>query len=183
MQALRLARPALARRTANVAAVRRISATATQASAAAIHPTTNASAVPLSNVEAQWERLSPEEQLTVHQQLETIQKRDWKTLSIDEKKAGPYFFDERAPEKTIPTRNLAFFRLANRMFLRAQLTTLPSALMALALPSLRLVKSRKSSSERPLVSLLVFSLSTELAPRVSHFLLLTAIVESQFLWL
>ena len=88
MQALRLARPALARRTANVAAVRRISATATQASAAAIHPTTNASAVPLSNVEAQWERLSPEEQLTVHQQLEELQKKDWKTLSVDEKKAG-----------------------------------------------------------------------------------------------
>ena len=91
MQALRLARPALARRTANVAAVRRISATATQASAAAIHPTTNASAVPLSNVEAQWERLSPEEQLTVHQQLEELQKKDWKTLSIDEKKAGAFF--------------------------------------------------------------------------------------------
>ena len=110
MQALRLARPALARRTANVAAVRRISATATQASAAAIHPTTNASAVPLSNVEAQWERLSAEEQLTVHQQLEEIQKKDWKALSIDEKKAGAFFSGfAHLPQRSrirVPTRLL-----------------------------------------------------------------------------
>ena len=44
--------------------------------------------VPLSNVEAQWEKLSPEEQVAVHQQLEQIQKKDWKELSLDEKKAG-----------------------------------------------------------------------------------------------
>ncbi|OBZ65728.1 Cytochrome c oxidase polypeptide 5, mitochondrial [Grifola frondosa] len=35
--------------------------------------------IPLHNVEAQWERLSADEQLTVHQQLEEIQKKDWKT--------------------------------------------------------------------------------------------------------
>ncbi|KAL6301828.1 COX4, subunit IV of cytochrome c oxidase, partial [Sparassis latifolia] len=46
--------------------------------------------VPLSNVEAQWERLSSDEQLVIHQQLEEIQKKDWKTLSIDEKKAAYY---------------------------------------------------------------------------------------------
>ncbi|KAI0819046.1 cytochrome c oxidase subunit IV family [Irpex lacteus] len=74
MQALRLARPRLALRTANVGSARWIAATANQASAAA----------------AQWERLSPEEQLTVHQQLEEIQKKDWTTLSIDEKKAAYY---------------------------------------------------------------------------------------------
>lgn len=44
--------------------------------------------IPLSNVEAQWEKLTADEQLTVHQQLEELQKRDWKTLSLDEKKAG-----------------------------------------------------------------------------------------------
>ena len=44
--------------------------------------------VPLSNVEAMWDRLSADEQLVIHQQLEEIQKKDWKTLSIDEKKAG-----------------------------------------------------------------------------------------------
>ena len=44
--------------------------------------------IPLSNVEAMWERLSADEQLVIHQQLEEIQKKDWKTLSVDEKKAG-----------------------------------------------------------------------------------------------
>ncbi|CAE6414993.1 Cytochrome c oxidase polypeptide 5, mitochondrial OS=Neurospora crassa (strain ATCC 24698 / 74-OR23-1A / CBS 708,71 / DSM 1257 / FGSC 987) GN=cya-4 PE=3 SV=2 [Rhizoctonia solani AG-1 IB] len=48
------------------------------------------SAVSLANVEAQWERLSSEEQVEVHRELEALQKRDWKTLSIDEKKAA-YF--------------------------------------------------------------------------------------------
>jgi len=46
--------------------------------------------IPLSNVEAQWEKLSTDEQLTVHQQLEEIQKKDWKTLSLTEKKAAYY---------------------------------------------------------------------------------------------
>ena len=50
----------------------------------------NDAVIPLSNVEAQWEKLTADEQLTVHQQLEELQKRDWKTLSLDEKKAGVY---------------------------------------------------------------------------------------------
>ena len=50
--------------------------------------TSSGAAIPLSNVEAQWEKLTPEEQVTVHQQLEELQKKDWKELSIDEKKAG-----------------------------------------------------------------------------------------------
>lgn len=90
MQALRLARPTLALpRTARLGGVRAIAATAHHGAAASA-PSTAAtgSVIPLSNVEAQWERLSQEEQLAVHQQLEEIQKRDWKTLSIDEKKAG-----------------------------------------------------------------------------------------------
>ena len=76
----------LARTRARVALSRRCMATA------AVHPgaaaSSSSAAIPLSNVEAQWEKLSPEEQLSVHQQLEQIQKKDWKTLSIDEKKAG-----------------------------------------------------------------------------------------------
>lgn len=56
------------------------------------------SAVPLANVEAQWNSLSAEEQVDVHRELEELQKRDWKTLSLDEKKAGelvpdPYLLD------------------------------------------------------------------------------------------
>ncbi|KAI8982810.1 cytochrome c oxidase subunit IV family [Trametes punicea] len=37
-----------------------------------------------------WERLSADEQAVIHQKLEEIQKRDWKTLSLDEKKAAYY---------------------------------------------------------------------------------------------
>jgi len=48
------------------------------------------SVIPLSNVEAQWEKLNSEEQLTVHRQIEQLQKKDWKELSIDEKKAAYY---------------------------------------------------------------------------------------------
>jgi cytochrome c oxidase subunit 4 len=96
MQALRLARPRLALRAVNnVGTVRTIAATANSSAEPAGSSTSTpaaASVIPLSNVEAQWEHLSPEEQLTVHQQLEEIQKRDWKTLSIDEKKAGALHF-------------------------------------------------------------------------------------------
>ena|ERR1700761_4612270 len=49
------------------------------------------SPIPLANVEAQWERLTAEEQLTVHRQLEDLQKKDWKQLTLDEKKAGASF--------------------------------------------------------------------------------------------
>ncbi len=44
--------------------------------------------IPLSNVEAQWEKLSSEERSSVHDQLEVLMKKNWKELSIDEKKAG-----------------------------------------------------------------------------------------------
>lgn len=91
MQALRLARPRVALRTVNVVGARGIAATANQAHAASAPSTSSASVIPLSNVEAQWDRLSSEEQLAVHQQLEEVQKKDWKTLSLDEKKAGAYF--------------------------------------------------------------------------------------------
>ena len=44
--------------------------------------------IPVSNIEAQWEQLSQQEQLEVYEALLDAQKRDWKTLSLDEKKAG-----------------------------------------------------------------------------------------------
>ncbi|KAH9980815.1 COX4, subunit IV of cytochrome c oxidase [Lactifluus volemus] len=76
--------------------LRRGLATATHPTS--IHPTpvtshataAAASAIPLSNVEAQWSSLSPTEQTVVHQQLEELQRRDWKTLSLSEKKAAYY---------------------------------------------------------------------------------------------
>ncbi|EKM55091.1 uncharacterized protein PHACADRAFT_255463 [Phanerochaete carnosa HHB-10118-sp] len=97
MQALRLARPRVSLRTG----VRTVTAAANSSAAhAAPQTTTAASAIPLSNVEAQWERLSSEEQLAVHQQLEEVQKRDWKMLSIDEKKAAYYVaFGPHGPRK------------------------------------------------------------------------------------
>jgi hypothetical protein len=42
----------------------------------------------LANIEASWKSLPAEEQFEVYQQLEELQKRDWKELSVDEKKAG-----------------------------------------------------------------------------------------------
>jgi cytochrome c oxidase subunit 4 len=51
-----------------------------------------ASAIPLSNVEAQWATLSTSEQAAVHQQLEALQQKDWKVLSLAEKKAGACLF-------------------------------------------------------------------------------------------
>ncbi|KAG2052763.1 COX4, subunit IV of cytochrome c oxidase [Suillus hirtellus] len=80
MQAIRLARPRVSlRRLATIAQV----------------PTSGpssvtASVIPLSNVEAQWENISKSEQAVVHRQLEELQKKDWKTLSLDEKKAAYY---------------------------------------------------------------------------------------------
>jgi hypothetical protein len=52
------------------------------------HVTASTSAIPLSNVEAQWATLNPTEQTAVHQQLEELQRKDWKSLSLAEKKAG-----------------------------------------------------------------------------------------------
>jgi hypothetical protein len=42
----------------------------------------------LANIEASWKSLPAEEQYEVYHQLEEIQKKDWKELTIDEKKAG-----------------------------------------------------------------------------------------------
>lgn len=49
---------------------------------------TNASAPLLANIEASWKSLPAEEQYEVYQQLEELQKKDWKELTVDEKKAG-----------------------------------------------------------------------------------------------
>lgn len=84
MHALRLARStAPLRRSA-----RCLATTANPSHVTSSTSSSSQSVIPLSNVEAQWESMTSEEQLTVHQQLEQLQKRDWKELSIDEKKAG-----------------------------------------------------------------------------------------------
>ncbi|GFZ43738.1 hypothetical protein JCM24511_01458 [Saitozyma sp. JCM 24511] len=50
----------------------------------------NESAPILANIEASWKNLPSEEQYEVYQQLEELQKKDWKELTVDEKKAA-YF--------------------------------------------------------------------------------------------
>ena len=90
MQALRLARtsafrPALVaqRRCLTTATVNHVD-TPASASSARVVP------IPLSNVEAQWERLTSDEKVAVHDQLELLQQKDWKELSLDEKKTSAY---------------------------------------------------------------------------------------------
>ncbi|BEI96953.1 hypothetical protein CcaverHIS631_0205420 [Cutaneotrichosporon cavernicola] len=50
----------------------------------------NSSAPLLGNIEASWSSLPAAEQAEVYQALEEIQKKDWKELTVDEKKAA-YF--------------------------------------------------------------------------------------------
>jgi len=91
MQALRLARIAtrparrcLATATANHAEVASSSSPAPSVTASRVAP------VPLTNVEALWTKLNGDEKLAVHEQLEALQLKDWKILSVDEKKAAYY---------------------------------------------------------------------------------------------
>jgi cytochrome c oxidase subunit 4 len=44
--------------------------------------------IPLANLEAQWERMAQADQVVVYEQLEELQKKSWKDLSLAEKKAG-----------------------------------------------------------------------------------------------
>lgn len=53
-------------------------------------PTRKVAPLSLANVEAQWTKLSEAEQAAVHEQLEAVQQKDWKELSLEEKKAGEY---------------------------------------------------------------------------------------------
>ncbi|KAL4064810.1 cytochrome c oxidase subunit IV-domain-containing protein [Scleroderma yunnanense] len=96
MQALRLARQrVVVRRLATAAHVH--SATPSPAGASSAQ-----SVIPLSNVEAQWEKMSKSEQTLVHRQLEELQKKDWKLLSIDEKKAAYYVaFGPHGPRASV----------------------------------------------------------------------------------
>ncbi len=66
----------------------RLATTAAAPTVTRTSSTASQSIIPLANVEAHWERLTQEEQLAVHRQLEEVQKKDWKLLSLDEKKAG-----------------------------------------------------------------------------------------------
>ncbi|KIK63718.1 hypothetical protein GYMLUDRAFT_162296 [Collybiopsis luxurians FD-317 M1] len=83
------------------------------ASAASSSPSSSkASIVSLSNVEAQWDHLSVEEKSTVYQHLEEVMKKDWKELSLDEKKAAYYVaFGPHGPRAPVskPGENFKVF--------------------------------------------------------------------------
>ncbi|KAJ3997220.1 cytochrome c oxidase subunit IV family [Lentinula boryana] len=93
--ALRLARYSAPLRSATsvrcLATTANPSHVASASSASSSSSSSKASIIPLSNVEAQWEKMSSEEKSTAHEQLEEIMKKDWKQLSLDEKKAGELY--------------------------------------------------------------------------------------------
>ncbi|KAJ7598704.1 COX4, subunit IV of cytochrome c oxidase [Mycena floridula] len=53
-------------------------------------PAKRQSIIPLSNIEAQWKKMSKEDQAIVSEQLEEAMKKDWRQMSLDEKKAAYY---------------------------------------------------------------------------------------------
>ncbi|BGP21057.1 hypothetical protein JCM10213_007575 [Rhodosporidiobolus nylandii] len=63
---------------------------------------TSVSPVSLSNIEASWKGLTPSEQEATFKHLEELQKKDWKELSLDEKKASYYVaFGPHGPREPI----------------------------------------------------------------------------------
>ncbi|KZP18300.1 cytochrome c oxidase subunit IV [Athelia psychrophila] len=90
MQAIRLARPRTSLSTSPL--VRSLATTAAPGAHVASSSTATKaqSVIPLSNVEAQWATMNAEDKALVHQQIDALQKKDWKELSIDERKASYY---------------------------------------------------------------------------------------------
>lgn len=108
MQALRLTRNATVVKPVLSLVQRRCLATATANQVHLSSTTSSSSAtgalsgarvanIPLSNIEAHWQRLSGEEKISVHEQLEALQLKDWKELSLDEKRAGKGFSNDFLP--------------------------------------------------------------------------------------
>lgn len=75
-------------RTAALRAPRFATRAASTSAVNVVSTRTNESSSLLSNIESSWSKLPASEQHEVYQQLENVQKRDWKELTTDEKKAG-----------------------------------------------------------------------------------------------
>ena len=74
---------------ASIAQPVRASLARTYASTVTVASTrSNASAPMLGNIEASWKDLSATEQAEIQEQIAELEKKDWKELSVDEKKAG-----------------------------------------------------------------------------------------------
>ncbi|KAG2198000.1 hypothetical protein INT47_004967 [Mucor saturninus] len=77
-------------------------ATRTRVGAVRVVQRRNASNVAVQNIESRWSTLSTAEQNTIAKQLEEAQKGDWKSLSLDEKKAAYYIaFGAHGPRAPI----------------------------------------------------------------------------------
>ncbi|KAI8985809.1 cytochrome c oxidase subunit IV [Pilobolus umbonatus] len=80
----------------------RIAATRTRVGAARITRRNASTNVAVQNIETRWKTLSTAEQNTIAKQLEEAQKADWKTLSLEEKKAAYYIaFGAHGPREPI----------------------------------------------------------------------------------
>ncbi|POY72958.1 putative Cytochrome-c oxidase [Rhodotorula taiwanensis] len=85
---------------ARVAVAPRVALTARAASTSA--SATAPAPVSLGNIEASWKSLTPTEQEQTFKHLEELQKKDWKELSLDEKKAAYYVaFGPHGPREPI----------------------------------------------------------------------------------
>lgn len=81
-----------ASRSVRLAGAARSYASAAAPSISVTSTRSNASAPILANIEASWKTMPADEQYEVYRQLEELQKRDWKELTVDEKKAGMSFY-------------------------------------------------------------------------------------------
>ncbi|KAI0253473.1 cytochrome c oxidase subunit IV-domain-containing protein [Lactifluus subvellereus] len=100
------------------------------------HATAAASAIPLSNVEAQWATLNQAEQAAVHQQLEVLQRKDWKSLSLSEKKAAYYVaFGPHGPRAPVSPPGTTVKILAGVSVLIGTAGLLYAGIRAIAPPS------------------------------------------------
>lgn len=89
MSFLRTSTSSLLRATTSASASASYSTAAPAAARVTVsHSTSNASSALLGNIEASWKNLPKTEQEEVYKTLEEVQKRDWKVLNVDEKKAG-----------------------------------------------------------------------------------------------
>ncbi|KAG2201177.1 hypothetical protein INT46_001144 [Mucor plumbeus] len=81
----------------------RTAAIRTRVGAARVIGRRNASSnVAVQNIETRWKTLSTAEQNTIAKQLEEAQKGDWKSLSLDEKKAAYYIaFGAHGPREPL----------------------------------------------------------------------------------
>ncbi|KAH9810977.1 cytochrome c oxidase subunit IV-domain-containing protein [Melampsora americana] len=63
---------------------------------------TSQSVPSISNIEAAWKEMTPQEQESIFHHLEGLQKKDWKQLSLDEKKASYWVsFGPHGPREPI----------------------------------------------------------------------------------